>query len=79
MFKLLMNAGLVFRIISHVRGIIEKCVRGPDHMPAKADILILLDDVEALCDSGLIKIPGVEMTDVSGALQKIEDEIKGGG
>lgn len=70
----LRNIGTVisfFRSVSDIIGGVAKDKKAPPIEKVKA----MLDDLEALLDSGAIDIPGVDEAAISEALKQIEEQL----
>lgn len=75
-WALLKNIGTIIALIKSLKALVEQVIL-TKKPPALSDLLVPLDNLEALLKSGAIDIKGVDEMEVAQAIHKIREQLSG--
>ena len=75
LLKILLHAGLILRIFTHIEKIVERIVKGENKLPTQDDINLLIQDFKDALSSGLIDFPGIDEKQLVEAITKAQEQL----
>lgn len=74
-WKIVVNAGLIYRFISFVSSTIGAVMTRPSKLPTCEETKICLDYIEKMLNVGLIDLPGVDESQVAAKIGMMRNNI----